>query len=394
MRLGSAITAEMGKPIAEAEAEIDKCAWACEFYASNGHRFLEPAPVQTDAEESFVSYDPLGVILAILPWNYPFWQFFRCAAAILMSGNVVLLKHAPNVTGCALAIQEVFRSCGAPPGLVQAVVLGIPDVERLIGDPRVQAVTLTGSEAAGARVATIAGQALKKTVMELGGSDPFIVLGDADVERAVAAAVWSRFQNAGQSCIAAKRFVVVNDVADEFEQRLVEHAALLRVGDPTDRSVDLGPLARADLLDALHAQVRESVDGGARLLLGGEQVARRGFFYEPTVLADVLPDTPGACQETFGPVAALIRVTSVRHAVHVANSTRYGLGASIWTRDLALAREIASEIQSGLVFVNEVVGSDPRLPFGGVKHSGYGRELGSFGMQEFTNVRTTWVTSS
>ena len=388
-------TLEMGKPIAEAAAEVDKCAWNCEFYAAQAERFLADEPVETDALSSWVAYQPLGVVLAIMPWNFPYWQVLRFAAPALMAGNGALLKHSPNVPRCALATEELFARAGFPEGLFRTLLVGDASVNeatgRLLADPRVGAVTLTGSERAGAAVGATAGRALKKCVLELGGSDPFVVLADADLELAAEAAARARFLNGGQSCIAAKRFVIEEPVADEFERRFVDAVAALPVGDPLDPATRVGPLARADLLDALERQVEGSVAGGAKVLLGGARLERPGWYYAPTVLAGVTPDLPVFTEETFGPVAAVVRAPDEEAAVALANDTPYGLGASVWTRDLARARRLGRRIESGSLFVNAVVASDPRLPFGGIKRSGYGRELAAVGIREFTNIRTFWV---
>jgi succinate-semialdehyde dehydrogenase/glutarate-semialdehyde dehydrogenase len=383
--LAGLMTREMGKPIAEAEAEVDKCAWVCDYYAENGEELLAPTPVATDAAESFVRYDPIGPVLAVMPWNFPFWQVFRFAAPALVAGNVGLLKHASNVPGCALAIEEVFRQAGLPKGVFTTLLVPGRIVPRLIADPKVVAVTLTGSEAAGEDVASEAGRQLKKSVLELGGSDPFIVLADADIGRAAAAAATARTINSGQSCIAAKRFIVEEPVADEFAAALAGHMAALVVGDPADRKTQVGPLARQDLVDELHDQVRRSAERGADLLTGGAPLDRPGFYYAPTVLDGVVPGMAAFDEETFGPVAAVVR------AVELANRSDFGLGAAIWTGDSAAGRELAAEIESGCVFVNGIVKSDPRLPFGGVKRSGYGRELAREGIREFVNVKTVWV---
>jgi succinate-semialdehyde dehydrogenase/glutarate-semialdehyde dehydrogenase len=388
-------TLEMGKPIAEAAAEVDKCAWNCEFYAAQAERFLADEPVETDALSSWVAYQPLGVVLAIMPWNFPYWQVLRFAAPALMAGNGALLKHSPNVPRCALTTEELFARAGFPEGLFRTLLVGDASVNeatgRLLADPRVGAVTLTGSERAGAAVGATAGRALKKCVLELGGSDPFVVLADADLELAAEAAARARFLNGGQSCIAAKRFVIEEPVADEFERRFVDAVAALPVGDPLDPATRVGPLARADLLDALERQVEGSVAGGAKVLLGGARLERPGWYYAPTVLAGVTPDLPVFTEETFGPVAAVVRAPDEEAAVALANATPYGLGASVWTRDLERARRLGRRIESGSLFVNAVVASDPRLPFGGIKRSGYGRELAAVGIREFTNIRTFWV---
>jgi len=388
---GRLITLEMGKPITEARAEIEKCAWGCEFYAENAARYLADERVETLAKDSLVAFEPLGVVLAVMPWNFPFWQVFRFAAPAFMAGNAAILKHASNVPQCALAIEEVVRDAGFPRGLLGAVLLPGSAVEPLIADDRIRAVTLTGSSATGARIAELAGRALKKAVLELGGSDPFIVLDDADIGGAATTAARARNQNAGQSCIAAKRFLVTKGVADEFEQRFADAIRALRVGDPLDPATQVGPLARSDLRDALEKQVAESVRLGARVVVGGKRREGRGWFYEPTLLADVTEEMPVLRDETFGPVAALLRVRDADEAVRVANSSPYGLGAALWTRDEAAARAIARRIESGSVFVNGMVASDPRLPFGGVKRSGFGRELGSFGIREFVNIQTIWI---
>ncbi len=390
-RLAGLITAEMGKPIVEAEAEIEKCAWNCDFHAENGEAFLANRPVETDAKESYVAFEPLGTILAIMPWNFPFWQVFRFAAAALMAGNVAILKHASNVPQCALAIEDVFRNAGSPPGVFQTVLIPGSAMQLLIEDIRVRAVTLTGSDETGAKVAEASGRALKKTVLELGGSDPFIVLDDADVRAAAETAVRARNQNTGQSCIAAKRFIVTEPVADEFERLLVEGTAALRVGDPRERDTQVGPLARSDLRDTLQDQVERSLAAGARLATGAHRLEGRGYFYAPTVLTNVAPKMPVSCEETFGPVAAVIRAKDSREAVAIANDSLFGLGASLWTRDTSRGKELARELETGSVFINGMVVSDPRLPFGGVKRSGYGRELSDFGIREFVNVQTVWV---
>jgi acyl-CoA reductase-like NAD-dependent aldehyde dehydrogenase len=390
-RVAGLVTAEMGKPIVEAEAEIEKCAWNCDYYADNGEAFLASKAVQTNARESYVAFEPLGTILAIMPWNFPFWQVFRFAAPALMAANVVLLKHASNVPQCAMAIEEVFRSAGSPPGVFQTLLTPGSAMQPLIEDVRVRAVTLTGSDDTGARVAEASGRALKKTVLELGGSDPFIVLEDADVRAAAETAVRARNQNAGQSCIAAKRFIVVEAVADEFERLLINGTAALRVGDPLERDTQVGPLARPDLRDALEDQVERSVTAGARVATGGQRLQRRGYFYAPTVLTEVAPEMPVAREETFGPVAAVIRAKDSQEAIAIANDSHFGLGASLWTRDTSEGTELARELETGSVFINGMVVSDPRLPFGGVKRSGYGRELSDFGIREFVNVQTVWV---
>jgi acyl-CoA reductase-like NAD-dependent aldehyde dehydrogenase len=390
-RLSEVISDEMGKPIVESEAEVGKCAWCCDYYAENAERFLRDEPRESGASMSYVQYTPLGTVLAVMPWNFPFWQVFRFAAPALMAGNTAILKHASNVPGCALAIEDVFRQAGFPDGAFRSLLIPGSMVSLLLHDPRIAAVTLTGSEAAGSDVASQAGRELKKTVLELGGSDPFIVLEDADLELAVATAIKARYQNTGQSCIAAKRFILAKAVADEFQERFVAATRSLRIGDPMDRSTQLGPLARADLRDALELQARESVRQGARLLLGGSRRPGRGYYFEPTVLADVLPGMPAGSEEVFGPVAALMVAGDAEEAIQLANDSLYGLGASLWTSDLERGRRLARGIEAGQVFINGMVASDPRLPFGGVKRSGFGRELSDFGIREFVNVQTVWI---
>ncbi len=390
-RLAGIITAEMGKPIAEAEAEVEKCAWNCDYYAENAERFLSQDRRVSAAAESYIQYAPLGVILAIMPWNFPYWQVFRFAAPALMAGNTAILKHASNVPQCALAIEEVFREAGFPAAAFRALLVPGSAVITVIESSHIAAVTLTGSEAAGSAAASAAGKAFKKTVLELGGSDPFIVLEDADLEAAARAGVRARYQNTGQSCIAAKRFIVMEKVWQQYQDLFLTEVKTLKIGDPTDRATRIGPLARPDLLDDLDRQVHRSVERGAKLLLGGNRRAGRGNFYHPTVLSEVPPDSPAGCEEVFGPVAALMRVRNEDEAIEVANSTPYGLGSSIWTSDLSKARTLAREIDAGQVFVNGMVISDPRLPFGGVKRSGYGRELSEFGIREFVNIQTVWI---
>ncbi|MGI8658183.1 MAG: NAD-dependent succinate-semialdehyde dehydrogenase [Candidatus Limnocylindria bacterium] len=390
-RYGAVITAEMGKPILEAEAEVNKCALACDHYAEHAAEYLADAPVETESLESYVAYEPLGTILAIMPWNFPFWQVFRAGAPTLMAGNGMVLKHASNVPQSALACEEVLRDAGFPTGLLRTVLVAGSGTERLVDDPRIDAVTLTGSSEVGARIASLAAARLKKQVLELGGSDPFIVLADADLDYAARTAARARNQNSGQSCIAAKRFIVEEAVADEFGQRFADAVRALRVGDPASRDTNVGPLARADLRDTLERQVDDSRGMGAEPLVGGDRVAGRGYFYAPTVLDGVTDAMPTFREETFGPVAALIRARDVEHAVTLANDTEYGLGAAVWTRDLDAAKQIARRIEAGSVFVNGLVASDPRMPMGGVKRSGYGRELGRHGIWEFTNIQTVRI---
>lgn len=392
-RYAELMTTEMGKPLVESEAEVEKCAWNCDYYADNAERFLRDEPRISNASESYIEYAPLGVILAVMPWNYPFWQVFRFAAPALMAGNTAILKHASNVPQCALAIEEVFREAGFPEGALQALLIPGSGVSGLIEHPAVAAVTLTGSESAGSHVAACAGRAIKKTVMELGGSDPFIVLEDAPIEATVKAAVRGRYQNAGQSCIAAKRFIVAAPIFREFRDRFVDAVRDLKMGDPMSRSTQVGPLARPEFLEDLERQVDESVRMGATILLGGKRRAGRGYFFEPTVLSDVHPDMPAGREEVFGPVAALMRAESTEDAIRIANQTPYGLGSSLWTPDLGNAKRLARRIEAGQVFINGIVASDPRLPFGGIKRSGYGRELSELGIREFVNIQTVWIGS-
>ena len=390
-RLGAIMTTEMGKPIGAARAEAAKCATACRYYVENGERLLADEPVDLGAGRSFIRYQPIGPVLAVMPWNFPFWQVFRFAAPALMAGNVGLLKHASNVPQCALAIEDVIRRAGFPDDVFQTLLIGSAQVGRVLDDPRIKAATLTGSEAAGAQVASQAGKQIKKTVLELGGSDPFIVMPSADLERAVRTAAEARTVNNGQSCIAAKRFIVDSRVAGEFEQRFVAAMESLRVGDPMDESTQVGPLATPDILDGLHEQVRRSVEMGARVLTGGRRLDRPGNYYAPTVLADPPAESPAYVEELFGPVAVLFRSDGIETAVRLANDTEFGLGASAWTRDTAEQQRFIDEIESGMVFINSMVASDARLPFGGVKRSGYGRELSAYGIREFVNVKTVRV---
>jgi succinate-semialdehyde dehydrogenase/glutarate-semialdehyde dehydrogenase len=390
-RYARLITKEMGKPLAESVAEIEKCAWNCDFYSEQAPYFLADETVTSTAQESAIVYDPLGVVLAIMPWNYPFWQFFRFAAPALAAGNGIILKHASNVPECALACEEILREAGTPGGLARTILVDAKEVAGIIADDRIAAVTLTGSTEVGSLVASQAGKALKKQVLELGGSDPFIVLSDADVAEAAKFAVKSRYINVGQSCVNAKRFIVEESVADEFVAEFIAGVSKLKIGDPLETDVNIGPMARANLRDTLHSQVTRSIAAGAKLKMGGAFVERPGFYYQPTVLDYVTPEMPAFVEETFGPVAAIIRAKDADEALRLANQTEFGLGAAIWSRDIDKARRLARQIDAGAVFVNGMVASDPRLPFGGIKRSGYGRELGYHGIREFTNIKTLWI---
>lgn len=388
-KFGQMACEEMGKPIVQARAEVEKCAVLCDWYAQHGAGLLVDRPT-TVGEEAYVSYLPLGPVLAIMPWNFPFWQILRGAVPILLGGNAYVLKHAPNVMGCAYLTQAAWLEAGAPKGAFHVVNITNELVSKAIADPRIAAVAVTGSVRAGAAIAAQAGAALKKTVLELGGSDPFIVLADADVEAAVKAAVVGRFQNSGQICIAAKRIILDNPIAAEFTERFVEAVKALRVGDPRSEDTYIGPMARPDLRDELHGQVQRSVDAGAKLLLGGSKVLGRGNFYEPTILGDVTPAMATFRQETFGPVASLIKANGVEHAISLANDSEFGLSGALWTKNKRLAKDLARRIETGGMFVNGFSASDPRVPIGGVKKSGYGRELSHFGVHEFMNAQTVW----
>jgi len=390
-RLARMMTLEMGKLFRAAQEEIVKCIRGCRFYAENGERFLEDETAQTDAARSYVRYEPLGAVLAIMPWNFPFWQVFRFAAPAVLAGNVGLLKHAANVPQCALAIEEIFCRAGFDEGIFQTLLIEAQEVEKVIVDPRVQAITLTGSEKAGSAVASTAARYIKKSVLELGGSDPFIVMPSGDFESTLRAAIKARTINNGQSCIAAKRFLVSDEVYDEFLRQFVERMRALRVGDPFDETTEIGPLATEHILQGVHEQVQKSIAAGAKLLTGGNRIHGSGFFYEPTVLVDVPSDSPAYREEIFGPVASFFRVRNAADAVEIANDTCFGLGASAWTNDRAEQELFASELKTGMVFINAMVASDPRLPFGGVKRSGFGRELGVAGIREFTNAKTIWI---
>ena len=385
------ITLEMGKLFRAAMEEVEKCARGCRFFAENAERFLEDEPAQTDAARSYVRYQPLGAVLAIMPWNFPFWQVFRFAAPALMAGNVGLLKHAANVPQCALAIENVLCRAGFDEGVFQTLLIEARQVEKLIADPRVKAVTLTGSEKAGSEVGSSAARHIKKSVLELGGSDAFIVMPSADFEGALSTAIKARTINSGQSCIAAKRFFVADEIYDDFLQQFVERMRVLKIGDPMDDTTELGPLATEQILQGVHEQVQKSIAAGAKLLTGGNRIHGAGFFYEPTVLVDVPKESPAYREEVFGPVASVFRVRDADAAVEVANDTTFGLGASAWTNDPAEQELFTSELETGMVFINAMVASDPRLPFGGVKRSGFGRELGAMGIREFTNTKTIWI---
>ncbi|MEY2540031.1 MAG: succinate-semialdehyde dehydrogenase / glutarate-semialdehyde dehydrogenase [Verrucomicrobiota bacterium] len=389
--LARIITLEMGKLLQGAIDEIDKCVRACRFYAENAERFLEDETAQTNAARSFVRYEPLGAVLAIMPWNFPFWQVFRFAAPTLMAGNVGLLKHAANVPQCALAIEDIFVRAGFDQGVFQALLIEADRTEKLIADPRVKAVTLTGSDRAGSAVGSSAARAIKKSVLELGGSDAFVVMPSAHFESAVATAVKARTLNTGQSCIAAKRFFIADEIYDHFVHEFVQRMSALKLGDPLEKETEIGPLATEQILQGVDDQVRKSVAAGARLLTGGNRVHGPGFFYEPTVLVDVPKESPAYREEVFGPVASLFRVRDGEEAIEMANDSVYGLGASVWTNEPSEQELFISELETGMVFVNAMVASDPRLPFGGVKRSGFGRELGAAGIKEFTNVKTVWI---
>ncbi|HEX5890362.1 MAG TPA: NADP-dependent succinic semialdehyde dehydrogenase [Pyrinomonadaceae bacterium] len=392
--LGRLMTIEMGKPLKAAISEAEKCAWVCRYYAENAQQHLADEVVETNASHSYVRFQPLGPVLAVMPWNFPFWQVFRFAAPALMAGNVGLLKHASNVPQCALAIEEIFRRAGFPEGAFQTLLIGSDKVEDILKDPRVVAATLTGSEPAGSSVASIAGKHIKKTVLELGGSDPFIVMPSANLKEAITTAVKARTINNGQSCIAAKRFIVASEIYDEFERGFVDEMKALCVGDPLEEETEIGPLATPQIVNDLEKQVQQAVAEGARILTGGKRLNRPGNFYEPTVLVDVDPSTPVSCEEIFGPVAMLFRVNTIDEAIRIANATPFGLGSAAWTNDATEQERFINELEAGSVFINGMVASDPRLPFGGVKHSGYGRELAEFGIREFVNIKTVWVGES
>jgi succinate-semialdehyde dehydrogenase/glutarate-semialdehyde dehydrogenase len=385
------ITEEMGKLLKEARAEVEKCAWGCEFYAAHAARFLADESVVSDATRSYVAYQPLGVVFCIMPWNFPFWQVMRAAIPALMAGNTIVLKHAANVPRCAFALEEAFGTAGFPEHTFRSLLITAKQAETVVADDHIAAVTLTGSTSAGRKVAAAAGQHLKKCVLELGGSDPFIVLEDADIVATAEQAVIARFQNAGQSCIAAKRFILVDAVADQFVAHFKNRISDLKCGDPKAETTDIAPMARSDLRDKLQAQVERSLELGAELIAGGRCIASQGFFYAPTLLDYVQPGMPAFDEELFGPVAAIVRVSNADEAVELANRSQFGLGGSVWTTDSNRGEAIARKIHAGCIFVNGVVKSDPRLPFGGVKHSGFGRELSYHGIHEFVNVKTIWI---
>ncbi len=389
---GRLMSLEMGKPLSQAIAEAEKCAWVCEYYAENASSILAPKMISTDAARSYVTFQPIGVVLAVMPWNFPFWQVLRFAAPTLMAGNGAVLKHASNVQGCALAIEQLFRDAGLPENLFRTLVIGSRQVERVIENPIIKAVTLTGSTPAGQAVAAKAGSLLKKTVLELGGSDPYVVLADADLEQTVQACVAGRLLNTGQSCIAAKRFIVVESIKNEFERLVLERMSSKTMGNPLTGTFDLGPMVNVASRNELHEQVTESVNRGARLLLGGVIPDSPGAFYPPTVLADVVPGMPAFDEELFGPVAAIIVAADEEEAIELANRTNFGLGAAVFTKDTEKGEQIAAtRLEAGCCFVNDFVRSDPRLPFGGIKESGYGRELSEFGIYEFVNIKTVYV---
>jgi len=385
------MTLEMGKPIKGAIGEAEKCALVCRYYAENAKHQLADVVVETNASKSYVCFQPLGPVLAVMPWNFPFWQVFRFAAPALMAGNVGVLKHASNVPQCALVIEDIFRRAGFPKGAFQTLLVASEAVQRILEDPRIVAATLTGSEPAGRSVAGIAGKQIKKTVLELGGSDPFIVMPSADLSEAVTTAVKARTINNGQSCIAAKRFIVAAEIYDEFEHRFVAEMKSLRLGNPLEESTDIGPLATEQILKDVDEQVKTSVAAGAIILTGGNKLDRPGNFFEPTVLVNVPMDSPASCEEIFGPVAMLFRVKDIDEAIALGNATSFGLGAAAWTNDANEQKRFAAELEAGSVFINGMVASDPRLPFGGIKNSGYGRELSEFGIREFVNIKTVWM---
>lgn len=388
------MTTEMGKPYRAAVEEAVKCVSACRYYAENAERFLADEVIETGASRSYIHYQPLGAILAVMPWNFPFWQVLRFAAPALMAGNVGLLKHASNVPQCALEIEDLFHRAGFPEGVFQTLLIGSQKVDAILNDPRVAAATLTGSEEAGVQVGTGAAKRIKKVVLELGGSDPFIVMPSANIDEAIATAVKARIINNGQSCIAAKRFIVAESIAGEFERKFVSKMEALKVGDPFDEGTDLGPLATPEGVTSLHEDVQKTIAAGARVLTGGKPVNGTGNYYAPTVLTNIPKNSPAYRDELFGPVASVFHAKNVDEAISIANDSRFGLGASAWTNDKHERERFINEIEAGMVFINRMVASDPRLPFGGVKHSGHGRELGPYGIREFTNIKTVWIQDS
>jgi len=389
--LAEEITLEMGKPLVQSAAEIEKCAWVCEYYATNAEAFLQKEVIKSDASNSYVRYDPLGVVLAVMPWNFPYWQVFRFAAPALMAGNACILKHSPNTTACALSIQRIFEEAGFPKYLFNTIIANIPQIEPIVANKKIAAVTLTGSTRAGKSLAALAGKYLKKTVLELGGSDPYLILADADLNLAAEACVTGRLINSGQSCIAAKRFIVLSDISKPFVEKVKKLMEARVIGNPTADETDIGPMARKDLMQSLADQVDKSVQQGAEIVLGGKIDQGRGYYYPPTILTHVKPGMPAYDEELFGPVASIIEVKDEEEAIKVANDTLYGLGSAIFTQDLAKAEIMASKIQAGSTFINAFVKSDPRLPFGGIKESGYGRELSSIGIKEFVNAKTVYI---
>jgi succinate-semialdehyde dehydrogenase/glutarate-semialdehyde dehydrogenase len=389
--LGRLMTLEMGKTLSSAVAEAAKCASACQYYAQNAAKFVADEVIETSATKSYIHYQPVGIVLAVMPWNFPFWQVFRFIAPGLMAGNVGLLKHASNVPQCALKIEEILVRAGFPTGVFQTLLIGASQVDRILNDPRVAAATLTGSEQAGIQVGVSAAKRIKKVVLELGGSDPFIVMPSANIDEAASTAVKARVINNGQSCIAAKRFIVHEQIADKFEKEFVSRMQALKLGDPFDEKTDVGPLATPDALKDLDADVQKTLHAGAKLLAGGKPVNGPGNFYLPTVLTNIPKDSPAYCEEFFGPVASIFRVKNLDEAIAIANDSRFGLGASAWTNDAAEREQLINELEAGMVFINQMVASDPRVPFGGVKASGHGRELGPYGIREFTNIKTVWI---
>ena len=391
---GRIMTTEMGKTLAASTAEAQKCAKGCRYYVENGERFLADEEIEIEGAKAFIRYQPIGPILAVMPWNFPFWQVFRHAAPGLMAGNVILLKHASNVPQCALAIEDIMRRAGLPEGVFQTLLIGSDQVQRVIDDPRVRAATLTGSEGAGRSIAAEAGENIKKTVLELGGSDPFIVMPSADLDEAVSNAVTARTLNNGQSCINAKRIIVHDEIADDFERRYVEAMEALKIGDPMDDDTDMGPLSTPQMREDVDQQVRDSVEAGAKVLTGGEPLDGPGNFYPPTILADIPEDSPAYGEEIFGPVASFFRAGDIDEAIRIANDTDLGLGSSAWTNDAEERERFINEIEAGMVYINKMTESTPEAPFGGVKNSGYGRELAEFGIREFVNAKTVWVVES